>query len=125
MEIKFKLEDDTHISLVDSSTGTKVGQIFTPGGTCNDNGGHSIQVCGFSNIKDLWGCGVFGSKKKQALDISLLWDKDTHPQTTKSDIVTDCCRCYNKPCSCDDITNELDMQSTNIKKRRILSALDD
>ena len=123
MKIKFELEDDTHICISDSSTGNKIGQIFTPGGTCNENGGHSIQICGFSHIKDLWGCGIFGSGIKQALDVSLLWDKDTHQHRNRSDITSDCCRCYNKPCSCNDITDELDSQSSEIKKRRILSAL--
>jgi hypothetical protein len=124
MEIKFVPEDDKTISIVDSLTGKQIGQIFTPGGTCNENGGHSIQICGFSHIKDLWGCGAFGSDEKQALDVSLLWDENIGVHIDNIHIIDNCGRCYNKPCSCDDITDELDAQSSEIKKRRILDALE-
>ena len=61
MRIKFKLTDEQHIEIIDSSNDNKIGQIFTPAGT----GGEvesAIQVCGFDEAFDLWGCGIFCSK---------------------------------------------------------------
>ena len=75
--------------------GKNVGRIFSPSGSgrdCIDG----VQICGFSEAFDYWGCGVYGGFK----DIQLLYsDKKLGGQKTTS--VIECIRCYRKPCQCE------------------------
>ncbi len=78
----------------------KVGQIVTPSGTGRVNEG-CIQVCGFEEAFDYWGCGVFsGSKSHKARkDIQMMFNFDTTFGGRTS--VGECYACYNQPCTCD------------------------
>jgi hypothetical protein len=101
-----------------------VGHIFTPGGS-----GHTIknaiQICGFDEAFDLWGCAMFGGpvwkgldkqfvqarrrngrfsdrdrdeKIAQKKDVQLLFSMETkeHNKWSKN-----CYKCYNNPCTCE------------------------
>lgn len=46
--------------------GKEVGRIFTPGGTSHDIQ-NAIQVCGFEDAFDYWGCGVYGERTPQKI----------------------------------------------------------
>ncbi len=52
----------------------EIGHIFTPSGSGERNI-NAIQVCGFDEAFDLWGCGVYGNKKTQEMkrDIQMIW----------------------------------------------------
>jgi hypothetical protein len=52
----------------------EIGHIFTPSGSARDNL-NAIQICGFDEAFDLWGCGVFGNKETNNMqkDIQLCW----------------------------------------------------
>ncbi len=66
MKLKFKQTDSQHIEIIAVDEKTKkehqVGQIFTPSGSGEDCK-NAIQICGFTEAFDLWGCGVFGEPK--------------------------------------------------------------
>lgn len=85
----------------------QIGRIFTPSGT-GRNTPNAIQVCGFEDVFDLWGCGVFqdnkGNPKK---DIQILFNKNSHSGTLKGfDFTDDCSKCFHpeKECKCYDLT---------------------
>jgi Zn finger protein HypA/HybF involved in hydrogenase expression len=59
MKITFKLVDDQHINIM--SGDKKIGIIFSPSGT-GEVYSNAIQVCGFEEAFDLWGCGIFGEE---------------------------------------------------------------
>jgi len=60
MEITFEMEDNKHINI---RCGERlIGHIFTPGGT-GEAYNNVIQVCGFEEAFDYWGCGVFGTEQ--------------------------------------------------------------
>jgi len=52
----------------------EVGHIITPSGSGRDTL-NAIQICGFDEAFDLWGCGVFGNKETNNMqkDIQLCW----------------------------------------------------
>ena len=118
MNLEFVLVDKKTVAIYAFKDGKnkKVGEIFTPSGS-----GHTIrnaiQVCGFSEAFDYWGCAVFGrlqDKEKvvarlesrypediQMKDIQLKFDWETEPHHTQhSRMGVDCLRCYNDPCTC-------------------------
>ena len=76
--------------------GEVIGHIFAPSGSC-ENITNAIQICGFTEAFDLWGCGIFKGYK----DIQLLFDngimggKDTFSSKK-------CLRCYRDPCQCEN-----------------------
>jgi hypothetical protein len=92
-EITFELEDKQHVNIL--MDGKKVGHIFSPSGS-SENIKNAIQVCGFSEAFDLWGCGIFQGFK----DIQLLFD-DTKMGGRDSFSSDNCCRCYREPCQCE------------------------
>jgi len=130
-KLKFSLVNDEKINIIleyedfktDGGFEKKnkiVGQIFTPAGSGN-NTINAIQVCGFSEAYDLWGCGLFGKHKfieskkhfnnrkylydhngdkimEQVKDIQLYFDEDT--QKCSLDDLDDCMKCFNTPCIC-------------------------
>lgn len=75
--IKFKQTSAVHVDIIaiqDDGTEKDIGHIFTPSGSSNDNL-NAIQVCGFDEAFDLWGCGVYGDKSTGQMkkDIQLCW----------------------------------------------------
>lgn len=99
-----------------------IGQIFSPAGTSQDKT-NAIQVCGFSEAYDLWGCGIFSKPKslntgegmhkkkyiydsqgkpimEQVKDIQLYYDDDTIKGGF--DVIPSCDICFNNPCICEN-----------------------
>ena len=83
MDIEFKFIDKQEIKIIGVDEKTKerkeIGRIFTPSGSGHDVK-NAIQVCGFDEAFDFWGCGIYGDKKTQKMkkDIQLqfsLYDK--------------------------------------------------
>lgn len=78
MEISFKQKNEKYIEIymkdVDKKEEFLVGHIFTPSGSGETNV-NAIQICGFDEAFDLWGCGVFGDEKTKQMkkDIQLCW----------------------------------------------------
>lgn len=107
MKIKFKPYDDRYIEIIMYDPTTKeekkVGQIFSPP---DDSEGKSncIQVCGFEDAFDLWGCGVFCSSQddlKSRKDVQLLFNWNTK-RTDSTKLNDSCVRCYSIPCQCEN-----------------------
>jgi hypothetical protein len=84
---------------------------------------NAIQICGFREAYDLWGCArycypekinkkeiiVDGLENKKnrficAKDIQLIFDLDTKPMGFVS--IEDCERCFNNPCTCENSKDE-------------------
>lgn len=100
-EIKFKQESEKHISIIgvgDKGKQHEIGHIFTPSSS-GRNIRNAIQICGFTEAFDLWGCAVFKTPKidqkglfirdekgenvfQQAKDIQLKFDIETVEGTT-------------------------------------------
>lgn len=112
MKITFELVNEQYISII--ADGKKVGHIFSPSGSGEDVT-NAIQVCGFEEAFDLWGCGVFGEETSEEVilksgtykksnyimkkDIQLLF-KAYDKANTRGSMNWDC-KCYNKPCTCE------------------------
>ena len=62
MKITFKQVDDQHMHIMSGEK--KIGHIFSPAGT-GETTPNAIQVCGFEDAYDLWGCGVFSEKVEE------------------------------------------------------------
>lgn len=75
----------------------EIGHIFTPSGSSNDTK-NAIQVCGFTEAFDLWGCGVFPGYK----DIQLLFDNGVMGGVFNNADLSQCCRCFRDPCQCEN-----------------------
>lgn len=122
IEFETLKEDKQSIKIisVDKKTGERheIGRIFTPAGSGNDIK-NAIQVCGFSEAFDLWGCANYaepkikvdytydkdknGNKKfQQCKDIQLQFNSETKQHREEMDWDKDCVRCYNIPCNCDN-----------------------
>lgn len=56
-KITFKQIDEQNIDIL--LDGKKVGHVSTPASSLHDN---SVQICGFDEAYDLWGCGIFGER---------------------------------------------------------------
>lgn len=77
MRIEFEQQDKEHISIIGIDDGKKrreIGHIFTPSGSGHINL-NAIQICGFDEAFDLWGCGIFGDSERKVMkkDIQLCW----------------------------------------------------
>lgn len=57
MKITFKQVDEQHVNIMCGDN--IIGQVFSPA----QQGGNTVQLCGFEEAYDLWGCGVFSEKK--------------------------------------------------------------
>lgn len=95
----------------------EIGRIFTPAGSGNDFK-DAVQVCGFVEAYDYWGCGVYGKPIKQksytdkhgiihhpvlqVKDIQLLFDKNVRYHSVAALLDGLCVRCYNEPCTCEN-----------------------
>lgn len=118
MKIEFELADKEKVSIIaiDEKGGRKeVGEIFTPSGSSHTTT-NAIQICGFTEAFDLWGCAKFaqtaytdtfgeGEKRMvpklvQVKDIQLKFDFDTRLHLEKTELKC-CVRCYNHPCTCE------------------------
>jgi hypothetical protein len=120
MRIEFELINKETINIIGIDANTKrniIGKIFTPSGTGNDCV-NAIQVCGFKNAFDLWGCGRFVYPKlkndmeyefnngqmilQYAKDIQLMFDDETKiDESLSGDWAHNCPGCFNNPCTCE------------------------
>jgi hypothetical protein len=123
MKIKFNLTSDEEIEIigVDDKGEKSIGHIFTPSGS-SETTLNAIQICGFDEAFDLWGCGIFGDKKtgRMKKDIQLCWfgnydkmstSEKMHISTprlnsdfsySKNRFCSDVCqKCFNYPCTCE------------------------
>lgn len=96
--MRFKMCRGSKAVLILDEYDKEIGKIFTPSGS----GGTSInciQVCGFSEAFDLWGCGIFKGFK----DIQLLFDDKMLDGTDNFRYRDDnaCMCCYREPCQCE------------------------
>ncbi len=118
MELEFELKNKQEVRVIATDNGIRkeVGYIFTPSGSGHDIR-NAIQVCGFTDAFDLWGCAIFaknGDKEKvvarlsnrnsfiQVKDIQLKFDWDTELHHSKVKLGDECMGCYNNPCTCDN-----------------------
>lgn len=139
MNIKFRLVNEKEIIILNEeplkNQGTvskEIGRIFTPSSSSN-NITNAIQVCGFEEAFDLWGCAMYArpltedeqvlknlgnhnTKMKQCKDIQLLFMPGSTHHVQKGDILKDCGRCYNIPCSCDNKIPEETFEKFNVEK---------
>ena len=92
----------------------EVGRIFTPSGSGEDTE-NAIQVCGFTEAFDLWGCGIFKGYK----DIQLLFDEGIMGGKETTDL-NKCCRCYRYPCQCENKANYNVFEKEDGSKKHIL-----
>jgi len=103
MKITFELVDEQEVKIIND--GKIIGRIFTPSGTTKDMP-NAIQICGFDDIFDYWGCGVFRDKnKKPKKDIQILFSEDSEQGSGKFEWLEDCGRCFypKDKCMCWDL----------------------
>ena len=65
MEIEFKLKNKEKVDIIginDKGERKEIGHIFTPSSSGEDIL-NAIQICGFTEAFDLWGCGLYGKPK--------------------------------------------------------------
>ena len=93
--MKFQQINEHEIHILDDKN-NMVGQIFSPSSSGNDVK-NAIQICGFSEAFDLWGCGVFKGFK----DIQLLFD-GKKMEGNFDERLEGCLRCYMGPCQCEE-----------------------
>ncbi len=121
MNIKFKIKDEETVEIINKANGQIVGRIFTPSGTGHDREG-AIQVCGFDDCFEFWGCGIFGDGEGiPKKDIQLLFNENSQEdRKVGNDMITThkCDKCFhyyrdesgNKDddgkCKCDDLRNK-------------------
>ena len=110
----------------------EIGYIFTPASS-GANIINAIQICGFREAYDYWGCARYqfpkigdnrericnhldGKKNPivQAKDIQLLFDIETIK--TKIKISNECWACFNNPCTCENKGNHAKLNPYNIKR---------
>lgn len=92
-KISFKLKSDNKVLIMRDEK--EIGQIFTPSSSGN-NILNAIQVCGFSEAFDLWGCGPFKGFK----DIQLLFDGKMMGGKSEFSVYK-CHSCFRDPCQCE------------------------
>lgn len=98
--ITFKQVDDQKVNIL--KDGELVGHIFSPSGSSNStiNG---VQICGFSEAFDYWGCGIFKGFK----DIQLLFDGKKLGGEHSDFSLKGCLRCYREPCQCENRIDQI------------------
>lgn len=122
----------------------EIGRIFTPSGSSEDII-NAIQVCGFSEAFDFWGCAnyemplttddrskiIYGLKEekiplKQTKDIQLLFDFEANPTRMwgRGKSLDECEGCFNNPCTCDNKGNHKHISPYNIKRQGDLPILE-
>lgn len=127
MKIKFKQIDDQEVKIIGIEGGLEkeIGCIFTPSSS-GQNITNAIQICGFKEAFDLWGCGRYviikGDKTlnllkniedkniewESAKDIQLFFSSNTKARNqlkeTRLKLGEECSKCYNKSCTCENTT---------------------
>jgi hypothetical protein len=118
MEIEFQMLNEKTIKIIGvliSADGKiserhEIGEIKTPSGSGQTNL-NCIQICGFTEAFDLWGCGTYQRPShgndvvmtehiEQMRDIQLKFDWESVRGDFKYD--KECChKCFNKPCTCE------------------------
>jgi len=94
-EITFELEHNKKVKIMQN--GKEIGHVFTPGSS-GSNYLNCIQLCGFTEAFDYWGCGIFKGFK----DMQFLFDpKYGRMEGTHTHNMTKCCKCYMDPCQCE------------------------
>ncbi len=98
MDVEFEVDDDKQgVRIVNKANGQLVGHIFTPSGTGHDREG-AIQVCGFDDCFELWGCGIFGDGEgNPKKDIQLLFNENSKKDDSVSrDMISfhKCGKCF-------------------------------
>ena len=94
--ITFKLINETEVEILNG--GKNIGRIYSPSGSSRTNY-NCIQICGFSEAFDFWGCAFYKGFK----DIQLAFTGK--PMEGAHDISFckgSCIRCYMKPCACEN-----------------------
>ena len=89
----------------------EVGHIITPGGT-GQTGLNTIQICGFTEAFDYWGCGIYPGYK----DIQCLFDEGIMGGKDHDADLKECLGCYRKPCQCDNQLEEGHENPFNCKR---------
>jgi hypothetical protein len=122
MRVEFELVNREMVRIIGIDGNEKrnsIGLIFTPSGTGVDNL-NAIQVCGFKEAFDLWGCGRFAYPKlkhemeyekdkngrrimQYAKDIQLMFDDESTPDVDNMKWHENCTGCFNNPCTCERI----------------------
>lgn len=79
MKIEFEFKNKERVLIIgidEKGERKQIGHIFTPSSSAENNL-NAIQICGFDEAFDLWGCGVFGDKETGQMkkDIQLAWHK--------------------------------------------------
>lgn len=111
MKIEFQMVDEKLIKIIgvdEEGEGHEIGQIYTPAGTSHD-ALNAIQICGFTEAYDLWGCACYQkpkleggiemtNKAEQVRDIQLKFNIETIKKEIES---IECHRCFNNPCTCE------------------------
>lgn len=150
----FKQVSPEHVDILIADTDKKVGHIFTPAGS-TENVINAIQVCGFNEAFDYWGCGIFGESKenikthsddkiarmkkhgidlpKTYKDYNLVMKKDIQLvfedyETKRFSSLSDrCAGCYNEPCTCEtsDEGSRYKIKTSNELKAKGLLELKD
>lgn len=139
MEIRFEQINKKYVDIIginDEGEERIIGIIFTPSGSASDVK-NAIQVCGFDEAFDFWGCGLFQklknkkerianrleeSKKqdwKSAKDIQLMFSFDTRNKEI-NDIENICLACFNNPCDCENKVNDKKTNPFNVKREEEL-----
>ena len=111
MSLRFKMHDDKKVFILNDA-GEQIGHIFTPSGSGQDSE-NAIQVCGFSEAYDLWGCGIFKGYK----DIQLLFDNKIMKGKDSFRLQDGCMRCFRKPCRC-EVKSKTKFKLTNESKSK-------
>ncbi len=64
MEIEIEFVDKQHVNVIGihKKERKKIGNIFTPSGS-GESSKNAIQVCGFNEAFDLWGCANYQTYK--------------------------------------------------------------
>lgn len=122
MKIEFELKDNQRVYVFGVEDGQRkvIGQIFTPSSS-SGNITNAIQVCGFTEAFDYWGCALYEHNsvpKKQRVinalkdkkdkfirskDIQLLFSFDTRMiEHIGRSVDNTCFGCFNNPCTCDN-----------------------
>jgi len=68
-KITFELESPNQIRIM--LNGKEVGQVFAPADTKYETE-NTIQICGFDEAFNYWGCGIFGEKVPSKVDYEMI-----------------------------------------------------
>lgn len=104
MNIVFELINNKTVRIL--SNKKEIGRLFV-----HEDYNNVVQLCGFDEAFDYWGCGVYGDKKTKILKKDMQFIFNEYTMLTKKDIQSledrfsfnndQCLRCYNDPCTCE------------------------